>query len=131
MIKKKINIENYSLNKIWDNKNLRDKDYKNLNSFFWLFSLDLKSSKQDTQNVIEQWIDKNYNYNSKSWEIDIVSKRVIAWISSSKLTYEDSDSLYRDKFNGLIKKQIKVSTAQYITAKKAAHPWLNSISTKR
>ena len=40
--KKKINIENYSLNKIWDNKNLKKKDYKNLNSFFWLFSLDLK-----------------------------------------------------------------------------------------
>ena len=32
--KKKINIENYSLNKIWDNKNLNKKDYKNLNSFF-------------------------------------------------------------------------------------------------
>ena len=43
--KKKINIKNYSLNKVWDNKNLREKDYKNLNSFFWLFSLDLKSSK--------------------------------------------------------------------------------------
>ena len=34
--KKKINIEDYSLNKIWDNRNLREKDYKNLNSFFWL-----------------------------------------------------------------------------------------------
>ena len=37
--KKKINIENYSLNKIWDNMDLKEKDYKNLNSFFWLFSL--------------------------------------------------------------------------------------------
>ena len=32
--KKKINIENYSLNKIWDNADLKEKDYKNLNSFF-------------------------------------------------------------------------------------------------
>ena len=39
--KKRINIENYSLNEIWDNKNLKEKDYNNLNSFFWLFSLDL------------------------------------------------------------------------------------------
>ena len=44
--KKKINIENYSLNKIWDNKSLKEKDFKTLNSFFWLFSLDLKSSKK-------------------------------------------------------------------------------------
>ena len=103
--KKKINIENYSLNKIWDNLNFK-KDYKNLNSFFWLFSLDLRSSKKATQNVILQWIDKNHRYNSKSWEIDIVAKRIIAWTSNSRLTYEDSSADYKNKFNGVIKKQI-------------------------
>ena len=104
--KKKINIENYSLNGIWDNKNLKKKDYKNLNSFFWLFSLDLRSSKKDTQSVILQWIDKNNSYNSKSWELDIVAKRIIAWTSNSRLTYEDCSADYKDKFNGIIKKQI-------------------------
>ena len=104
--KKKINIENYSLNQIWDNKELKEKDYKNLNSFFWLFSLDLKSSKKDTQNVILQWIDKNQRYNSKSWEVDIVAKRIIAWTSNSRLTYEDGSTDYKNKFNTVIKKQI-------------------------
>jgi len=104
--KKRINIKNYSLNEIWNNQNLKEKDYNNLNSFFWLFSLDLKSSKKDTQNIILQWIKKNQNYNSKSWEIDIVAKRIIAWISNSKLTYEDSDSIYKENFNSVIKKQI-------------------------
>ena len=104
--KKKINIENYSLNEIWEKKNLNENDYKNLNSFFWLFSLDLRSSKKDTQNVILQWIDKNHRYNFKSWEVDIVAKRIIAWTSNSRLTYEDSNAEYKDKFNGIIKKQI-------------------------
>jgi uncharacterized heparinase superfamily protein len=104
--KKKINIKNYSLHKIWDNQNLKEKDYKNLNSFFWLFSLDLKSSKKNTQDIILQWIDKNYRYNSKSWEVDIVAKRIIAWTSNSKLTYEDGSSEYKDKFNSVVKKQI-------------------------
>ena len=104
--KKKINIENYSLNEIWDNKDLKKKDYKNLNSFFWLFSLDLKSSKKTTQNVILQWINKNHRYNSKSWEVDIVAKRIIAWTSNTRLTYEDSSADYKSKFNGVIKKQI-------------------------
>jgi uncharacterized heparinase superfamily protein len=104
--KKKIDIENYSLNNIWDNKNLKYKDYKNLNSFFWLFSLDLKSSKKDTQNIILQWIDKNHKYYSKSWEVDIVAKRIISWISNSKLTYEDSSTEYKNKFNNIVKKQI-------------------------
>ena len=104
--KKKINIKNYSLNKIWDNKNLRKEDYKNLNSFFWLFSLDLKSSKKDTQDIILQWIDKNHKYNSKSWEVDTIAKRIIAWTSNSRLTYEDCSIRYKDKFNSIIKKQI-------------------------
>ena len=104
--KKKINIENYSLDKMWDNKKLKKKDYKNLNSFFWLFSLDLRSSKKDTQNVILQWIDKNYRYNPKSWEVDIVAKRIIAWASNSRLTYEDSANDYKNKFNSVMKKQI-------------------------
>ena len=104
--KKKINIENYSLNEIWNNKKLKEKDYKNLNSFFWLFSLDLRSSKKDTQNVILQWIDKNHRYDSKSWEVDIVARRIIAWTSNSRLTYEDGNTDYKNKFNIIIKKQI-------------------------
>ena len=104
--KKKINIENYSLNNIWNNENLNQKDYKNLNSFFWLFSLDLKSSKRNTQEVIQQWIDKNRKYNYKSWEIDILAKRIISWTSNARLTYEDGNPKYKDNFNSIIKKQI-------------------------
>ena len=104
--KKKTNIKNYSLNKIWDNKKLKKRDYRNLNNFFWLFSLDLKSSKKDTQNIILQWIDINHRYNSESWEVDIVAKRIIAWISNSRLTYEDANTEYKNKFDGVIKKQI-------------------------
>ena len=103
--KKRINIKDYFLDEIWNNQNLKEKDYNNLNSFFWLFSLDLKSSKKDTQNIILQWIEKNYKYNNKNWKIDITAKRIIAWISNCKLTYEDGDKTYKKKFNHVIKKQ--------------------------
>jgi uncharacterized heparinase superfamily protein len=104
--KKKINIENYSLNSIWNNNNLKTKDYKNLHSFFWLFSLDLKSSKKDTQSVILKWIEENHKYNSKSWEFDIISKRIIAWISNAKLTHDGADLNYKQNFNNIIQKQV-------------------------
>ena len=68
--------------------------------------MDLKSSKKDTQDIILQWAEKNYHYNSASWEVDIVAKRIIAWLSNSKLTYEDSSDSYKEKFNSIIKKQI-------------------------
>jgi len=104
--KKRNNIQNYFLNEVWDNHELKTKDYKNLNSFFWLFSLDLKSSKKNTQDIISLWIKKNYLYNAKSWAVDIVAKRIISWLSNSRLTYEDSDDNYKRKFNNIIKKQI-------------------------
>ena len=104
--KKRINIENYSLNEIWNNQKLKTKDYKNLNSFFWLFSLDLKSSKKDTQGIILQWIKKNCRYYSDNWEVDIVAKRIIAWLSNSRLTYEEGNKDYRAKFNSITKKQV-------------------------
>jgi uncharacterized heparinase superfamily protein len=104
--KKKKKIDDYVLNSIWNDKNINNTDYKKLHSFFWLFSLDLKSSKTSVQSVILNWINTNYNYNSKSWEIDVLSKRIIAWVSYSKLTYEDSNQEYKEKFNSLIKKQV-------------------------
>jgi len=104
--KKKIKIEDLYLNSVWTNKNLMEKDYKNLHSFFWLFSLDLKSSKKITQSVILNWIQENNNYNKKNWEVDILSKRIIAWVSNSKLTYENSEEEYKNKFNTVIQKQI-------------------------
>ena len=104
--KKKNNIEDFSLNTIWKNSSELDKrDFKKLHSFFWLFTLDLKSSKKITQNVILNWINENYSYKQNEWDLDILSKRIIAWIANSKLTYETAETHYRSSFNNIIKKQ--------------------------
>ena len=103
--KKKNKIEDFYLSSIWKNENITKKDYEKLHNFFWLFTLDLKSSKKTTQTIILDWINSNNKFNSKNWEIDILSKRIIAWISNSKLTYEDSNEDYKKKFNLIIQKQ--------------------------
>ena len=104
--KKKNNIENFYLNSIWTNKEINEKDYKKLHNFFWLFTIDLKSSKKITQSIILNWIETNQKYNSKNWQIDTLSKRIISWISNSRLSYEDSDQSYKIKLNNNIKKQV-------------------------
>ena len=76
--KKKYKIDDFLLNSIWTNKNLSKTDYKKLHSFFWLFSIDLKSSKDTIQSIIEKWISQNKNYDNKNWEIDTLSKRIIS-----------------------------------------------------
>ena len=101
---KKYRIEDFIVESIWQNK-ISKKDYEKLNNFFWFFSLDLKSSKETTQLVIKNWIKENSKYNIDSWEFDLTSKRIIAWLSNHQLTYEDSDKEYRLMFDHMIQKQ--------------------------
>ena len=49
--KKKYKIEDFVVESIWKNE-ISSKDYEKLNNFFWFFSLDLKSSKKTTLEVI-------------------------------------------------------------------------------
>ena len=103
--KKKFKIEDFSLDKIWKNNNIDDREYRKLNSFYWFFSLDLKSSKKITQSIISNWIKYNYKFNNKNWNFDLTAKRIIAWLSCHNLTYEESNENYKDEFNSIIQKQ--------------------------
>ena len=48
---KKYKIEDFELETVW-NSQIKRKDFEKLNNFFWLFSLDLKSSKNSVKKVI-------------------------------------------------------------------------------
>ena len=103
--KKKINVDNISTENLWDNENISSQNFRKLNNFYWFFSLDLKSSKKNTQKIISEWIRKNFKYNSRSWEFDLTSKRIIAWLSGHNLTIEEGGEDYQYKFNGMVQKQ--------------------------
>ena len=103
--KKKFKIDNFFVDKIWDNKEITKKNLRKLNNFYWLFSLDLKSSKKNTQSVIKNWMTLNHKYNAKSWNFDLTAKRIIAWLSSHNLTYEDGNGQYKIDFNTMVQKQ--------------------------
>ena len=55
--------------------------------------------------VIKNWIEKNYKYNSKNWDFEITSKRIISWLSNTQLTYDNSINQYQKDFNSIIHKQ--------------------------
>ncbi len=101
----KINVDDISAENIWENQSINTKNFKRLNNFYWFFTLDLKSSKNNTQKILSDWIKKNYKYNSKSWEFDLTSKRIIAWLSNHSLTIDKGDKDYLNLFNEMIHKQ--------------------------
>ncbi|MDB0054049.1 heparinase II/III-family protein [Candidatus Pelagibacter sp.] len=102
--KKKYKIDDFAIDSIWQN-NINLEDYRKLNNFFWFFSLDLKSSKEKTQFIITNWINKNNKFDKKSWEFDLTAKRIISWLSNYQLTYEESDNGFKLKFNYSVQKQ--------------------------
>ncbi|MDC3145308.1 heparinase II/III-family protein [Candidatus Pelagibacter sp.] len=104
--KTKIKIEDFETDKIWEVNKLSFKDYKKLNNFFWLFSVDLKSSRKICVSIINKWIENNQRYNDDLWEIDTLSRRIISWITNSQLTYDEGDKTYKEKFNKIIFKQV-------------------------
>tara|TARA_Y100000768_G_scaffold221478_1_gene166943 strand:+ start:1098 stop:2723 length:1626 start_codon:yes stop_codon:yes gene_type:complete len=101
---KKFKINDFDFCAIWENK-MTTKEYKKLNNFFWFFSLDLKSSKKSTQEVILNWINNNSKFDKGSWEFDMTAKRIISWLSNHQLSYDESNEEYRLMFNYMVQKQ--------------------------
>ena len=94
---------------------------------YWLIKTNIKESEL----VRKLTRCKPINYLKKERNFVVVERakdaigRTIKRIARDIITINDNVTL------SLIIKQIEVSTIQYITAKKAAHPWLKSLSTKR
>jgi len=101
---KKYKIEDFEFETVWNNK-IKSKDFEKLNNFFWLFSLDLKSSKNSVKKVITNWITNNSHFKKESWEFDVTAKRIISFLSNHQLTYDDNDKEYRSLFDHMIQKQ--------------------------
>ena len=81
------------------------KNFENLHSFLWLAKLDRKNSKTITKDIIKSWINNFFNYNTHTWEMSMLAKRIIAWSSNTDITLEDSDKEYKEKFFLSIVKQ--------------------------
>ena len=95
---KKYKIEDFAIDSIWQNK-LNPKDYEKLNNFFWFFSLDLKSSKQNVQSISFTSEDKPVvKTDLKSYNFD---KAVIACGAfSKKLTDQVDEKIPLDTERG-------------------------------
>jgi len=91
-------ITNTSPKLLWDIDFKNKQKFENLHGFLWLAKLDRKISKIITKNIIRSWINNFFNYNSHTWQMDIMAKRIIAWASNTDLTLENSDKAYKEKF---------------------------------
>ena len=92
---------------VWKITNLEKDKTKKLHNFCWLPALNIKTEKEIGCLIIDQWINNFSNYNEKYWTLDIVTMRLIYWISSYEIIFKNSDLIFRSKVINNIVKQTK------------------------
>ena len=92
---------------LWKITNLEEDKTKKLHNFCWLPSLNIKTEKELGCLIVDQWINNFSNYNEKYWTLDVVTMRLIYWISSYEIIFKNSDLIFRSKVINNIVKQTK------------------------
>jgi uncharacterized heparinase superfamily protein len=92
---------------IWKITNLDNDKAKKLHDFSWLPALNIKIEKELGCLIVDQWINNFSNYNDKYWTLDIITTRLINWISSYDIIFKNSYLVFRSKVINNIVKQAK------------------------
>ena len=100
-----LKISKFEANYFWINAKNKS-DIKNLHSFLWLNLVDRKNDKESMKKIINDWI-KNYgNYKKEVWDENILSKRIIAWISNADLFLDKKEDKFHKFFTMYLVKQV-------------------------
>ena len=100
-----LKISKFEANYFWSGSRNKS-DIKNLHSFLWLNLIDRKNDKESMRKIINDWI-KNYgNYKREIWDENILSKRVIAWISNADLFLDKKEDKFHKFFTTYLIKQV-------------------------
>ena len=82
-----------------------------MHGFSWLRHFKARegrTSRQYTRSLITDWMKTNNSkYNPISWKIDILGRRISAWICYSEMIKEDADRIFLEKFSKLLASQVK------------------------
>jgi len=83
---------------LWKINTKERQKFENLHSFLWLSKLDRKNNKDITKNIIASWIESFFNFDPKTWKMEITARRIIAWASNTDITLDGSSKLYKERF---------------------------------
>jgi len=88
------------------NKNLSTKEKNSIHNFLWLNLIDRKNEKEIIQKIIKDWISKFNNYKKDIWTENVISKRIIAWLSNSDIILNNTEKNFEKSFLNCLIRQI-------------------------
>lgn len=86
---------------IWRATNLNESWLEYLHSFSWLKDLnqavDQSGAKKRSQELVDEWIDRNTQWNEIPWRVDVVGERTTNWLIYAPLILDTDDVIYRGR----------------------------------
>ena len=103
--------------------NIKENEKRNLHSFLWLNLVDRKNETEIIQNIIDEWIAKYGSYKKDVWNENLISKRIIAWISNAEIILNSTEKEFKERFFAslikqinFVKKNLKIDSVSSISA---------------
>ena len=100
-----IKISHQDVRNFWV-KNLKNKEKKNIHNFLWLNLVDRKNDSKIIQKIIEEWILKYHKYKKDIWSDNLISLRIISWISNADVILNNNQKNFNESFHRCLIKQI-------------------------
>src|SRR6185312_2344903 len=79
-------------------------------SFGWLRHLraaDSPITRANDRSLVDDWIALQGAWNSTGWRIDILSRRILCWLSQTPLVLEDADARFYRRFIRSLMRQVR------------------------
>ena len=85
---------------------LNNKEKKNIHNFLWLNLIDRKNESKTIQRIIEEWILQYHKYKKEIWSDDLISLRIISWISNADVILKNNHKNFNETFYKSLVRQI-------------------------
>jgi len=85
---------------------LKNKEKKSIHNFLWLNLVDRKNEFEIIQKIIEEWIIKYQKYKKDTWSDNLISIRIISWISNADLILKNNQKDFKQLFYKCLMRQI-------------------------
>ncbi len=85
---------------------LKNKERRSIHNFLWLNLVDRKNKLEIIQRIIEEWILKYQNYKKNVWSENLISIRIISWISNADLILNNTQKNFNQIFYKSLVRQI-------------------------
>ncbi len=100
-----IKISDEDVRNFWINI-LKNKEKKNIHNFLWLNLVDRKNSARIVKKIIQEWIIKYNKYKKDIWDDNLISLRIISWISNADIIVNNNEKKFNQVFYNSLIRQI-------------------------